>query len=211
MTDDCLTTACQSRTTPRRAADGTRICPPCTTRFREHLTAIPDLWAPLDTRSALQPARTGIGSIGAAPGPSEPVNLTVLALHDTRTEWGQPGDLLNPQRALAHIVVWMMRDGAGKTVRVDAYTVAEACQVIGRTRLATWALAQDDAGRMVDQVALVHRQLAAMHGQHGRRPVGHCDPDDGCGAPIWATPAGAQCQCTTYSGQQLLDLWKAAS
>jgi hypothetical protein len=210
MPDLCTTPLCQSRPAPRRAADGLRVCTPEVDAFRDHLVEIPDLWAPFCEPEALMPARSADGG-RAAPGiaQSAPLNLTVVAMHDVRTSWAEPGDLINPQRALAEIVVRALQDSTGTHSPISSYGVWNSCRILRQPRLTWWALAQDWAGLMCWTVKLVHDQLAAMTpGARGARSVGTHD----CGGRLQPTLSGALCgRCgELVSGFALIELGSAS-
>lgn len=190
MSDLCVTPTCARYATPRYAADGYTVCRRDADELRNHCTEIPDLWAPFETLAALLPPRGDIGRPTPGINQSVPLNLVVAAMHDPRTSWAEPGDLLNPQRALAEIVVRVMADGAGKVVQPADVTVVESCRVLGTGKLHRWALAQDWAGLMVFTVKLVRDQLAGLGGEHRPRPVGTCSA---CRGRLWPTSTGARC------------------
>lgn len=207
MSDLCTTPACQQRPTPRWAAEGLRVCQPDADTFRDHCTEIPRLWEQFLGDDALLPVKGGSGG-RAAPGISlsAPVNLTVLAMRDVRTSWAEPGDLLNPQRALSEIVVRALQDSTGTHQPADQYGVGGCCQILGNSKLTRWVLAQDWAGLMCWTVKLVRDQLAGLAGEPRQRPVG----SHGCGGRLWPTPSGARCAgCGENVGG--FDLMKAVS
>jgi len=204
VNDPCIHPVCQPRPAPRPAAEGTRICQPHTTQFLDHCTALPDLWSGFAHDDALLPVKGGSGG-RAAPGIalSAPINLTVLAMRDVRTSWSEPGDLLNPMRALGEIAARILLDATGRERGVGTFSVYESCEILGRSKLTFWALAQDWAGLMCWTVGLVHQQLAGLSGEHRPRPVGSC-PE--CTGRMWPIPTGARCgTCShTVGGFELL-------
>jgi len=199
----CTHPDCAPRPTPRPAADGTRVCQPHTDQFLGHCTLIPDLWAPFLDDDALIPVKSGGGR--AAPGIalSAPINLTVFAMLDPRTSWAEPGDLLNPPRALGEIAAQALLDATGQLRSIGGFSVAESCQILGRSQLTRWALAQEWAGRMCWTVGLVYQLLAGLSGEHRPRAVGDC-PD--CPGRLRPIPTGARCGACghTVGGFQLL-------
>lgn len=196
VNDPCIHPVCQPRPAPRPAAEGTRICQPHTTQFFDHATAIPDLWEQFLDDDALLPGK-GTGG-RAAPGIalSAPLNLTVLSMRDVRTSWAEPGDLLNPQRALAEIVVRALLDSTGTHGPIGRYSVRWSCQILGGSKLTYWTLAQDWAGLMCWTVGLVYQQLAGLAGEHRPRSVGSC-PE--CTGRMWPIPTGARCGTCSHT------------
>ncbi len=192
---------------PHHPADGHTVCQIDADRFRQHCVDIPDLWAPFTTLGALLPRRGETGRTAPGAHSTAPIDLTVAAMHDPRTSWAEPGDLLNPALALGQVVVRVMAEGTGKTVTAAEYTVADSCRILGASRLTRWALAQDWAGLMCWTVKLVRDQLAMLGGEHRPRPVGACiNPE--CDGWVWPTATGARCgRCgVSFQGMDLVRL-----
>ncbi|GAA3878096.1 hypothetical protein GCM10022243_48480 [Saccharothrix violaceirubra] len=205
MTDFCSTPTCASRDTPPWAAEGATVCARCVTRLREDCTAIPTLWRPWTATAALYPTRAASGRRAPGVAPAAPANLVALVMTDVRTSWDEPGDLLNPQRALAEVSARILRDGAGQARALGSLSVAESCAVIGVGPLHWWALAQEWAGAMCWTVRLVRHQLGGLAHEVRPRPVGTCE---GCQGPLWVSGMSVVCRAcrTDRSGFELLGL-----
>jgi hypothetical protein len=207
----CITWACQQRLTgPRRPLDGLRVCRRCADTYRDQLVEIPTLWAQLPTGDDwLVPVRDDQPP-RSAPGPARaaPIDLTLAAITDPRTEWIEPGDLIAPATTLTKWAEYV-HEQVGARGLASVYYVAGACGYLGRW--SEWTLRQDWTAGLVLAVAEVHRVLRAVTPGPGRSPVGVCPGPavgTGCGARLWAPAVGDTVRCrrcgTSWSREELL-------
>lgn len=198
-----LCVVCSTPDRPRTAVEGLRVCGRDRDALAGWLEDIGRWWPSLSVLPT-----TGDGG-RRSPGfrSTSPARDDVLALTDSRTTWGEEGDLWHPPEVL--------RGWAGLVAEEMSHNylpdgVADSVKYL-RDHL-TWVCRQDWVVDMTAEIRDIRHQVERLSPEASKRVrIGHCpgpqDSTDGCGTMLVANPAAEAISCRSCGAHWLRQHW----